>query len=72
MIGFPPFVYCSPRFFFLHVELIMKKFMLGCRFSFEAYARNVRENATKCYLKTTEVLLDSDGHYLSLIFINVQ
>ena len=37
----------------------MKRFMyLGCRFSFEAYAKNVRENATKCSLKTTEVLLD--------------
>ena len=40
----------------------MKKFMLDCRFSFEAYAKNVREKATKCSLKTTEVLLDADGH----------
>ena len=28
--------------------------MLGCRFSFEAYAKNVREKATKCSLKTAE------------------
>ena len=27
--------------------------MLGCRFSFNAYAKNVREQATKCSLKTT-------------------
>ena len=28
--------------------------MLGCRFYFEAYAKNVREKATKCSLKTAE------------------
>ena len=38
--------------------------MLGCRFSFEAYTNNVREKATKCSLKTTEVVLDNDGHVL--------
>ena len=27
--------------------------MLDCRFSFEAFAKNVREKATKCSLKTT-------------------
>ena len=43
----------------------MKKFMLGCRFSFEAYAKDVREKMTKCSLKTTEVLLDADGHMLT-------
>ena len=26
---------------------------------------NVREKATKCYLKTVEVLLDTDGHVLN-------
>ena len=36
--------------------------MLGCRFSFKAYAKNVREKAIKCSLKITEVLLDVDGH----------
>ena len=36
--------------------------MLGCRFSFEPYAENIREKVTKCSLKTTEVLLDVDGH----------
>ena len=38
----------------------MKKFMLVCRFSFEAYAKNVREKATKCPLKTTTVLLEAE------------
>ena len=33
-----------PVFYFL-------KFMLGFRFSFEAYAKNVREKAAKCSLK---------------------
>ena len=36
--------------------------MLGCKFSFKTYAKNVRERATKCSLKTTEVLLDADGY----------
>ena len=43
--------------------------MSGCSFSFEAYAKNVREKATKCFLETAEVLLDP---YLSLIFIKVE
>ena len=34
--------------------------MLGCRFNFEAYAKNVREKATKCSLKTSEISLDAD------------
>ena len=38
--------------------------MLDCRFSFEAYAKNLREKATNCTLKTAEVLLDADGHVL--------
>ena len=38
--------------------------MLDCRFSFKAYAKNLREKATKCTLKTAEVLLDADGHVL--------
>ena len=37
----------------------MKKFMLGCRFSFEAYAKKVREEANKSSLKFTKVLLDA-------------
>ena len=40
----------------------MKKFILGCSFSFEAYVKNEREKATKWPLKTTEVLLNADGH----------
>ena len=39
--------------------------MLGCRFSFKVYAKHVREKATKNSLKTTEVLLDVDGHMLT-------
>ena len=39
--------------------------MLGCRFSFEVYAKNVTEEVTKCSLKTIEVLLDTDGHALT-------
>ena len=56
--------------------------MLGCRFSFEAYAKKVREKSlfkcsTKCSLKTDEVLLDADRLaitkcLLSLIFITVE
>ena len=34
--------------------------MLGCRLSFEAYIKNVEEKATKCFLKTTEALLDTE------------
>ena len=39
--------------------------MLDCRFGFEEYAKNLREKATKCTLKTAEVLLDADGHVLT-------
>ena len=39
--------------------------MLGCRFSFKVYAKNVREKETKCSLKSTEVPLDADGHLLT-------
>ena len=44
---------------------LMKSFMLGCRLIFKAYEKNVREKATKCSLKTTEVLLDADGGLLT-------
>ena len=40
----------------------MKKFMFGCSFSVEAYAKKVGEKTTKCSLKTTKVLLDADGY----------
>ena len=43
----------------------MKKFMVDCRFRFEAYAKNVRENVTKVLLKIGEFLLDADGHMLN-------
>ena len=41
------------------------KFMLSCRFSFQAYVKSVREMTTKCSLNITEVLLDADGHVLT-------
>ena len=40
----------------------MKTFTLDCSFKFETYAKSVKEKVTKCSLKTTEVLLDADGH----------
>ena len=43
-------------------SFVMKKFMLGCSFSFEAFVKYVGEKATKCSLKATEVLLNADGH----------
>ena len=39
--------------------------MLGCKFSFKVYAKSVREKATKCSLKTNEVMLDADGHVIT-------
>ena len=39
--------------------------MVGCRFTFEAHVKKVQEKATKCSLKTTEVLLDADGYVLT-------
>ena len=42
--------------------------MLGCRFSIEANAKNVREKTTEHLLKTTEVLLDADEHVLTPTF----
>ena len=39
--------------------------MLGCRFSFEEYAKNVKEKTTKCSLKTTDVLLGADGYVVT-------
>ena len=40
--------------------------MLDCRSSFKAYAKNIRQKATKSSLKTTEVLLDGDGYVVTL------
>ena len=67
-----PFVYCcsfSSSMVNKMADFCDEKLMLDCRFSFRAYVTNVREKATKCSLKTTEVLLDSLG---SLIFIKIQ
>lgn len=44
----------------------MKQFILGCRFHFETYEKNVRENATKVLLVTDEFLLDVDEHILDI------
>ena len=41
------------------------KFILGCRFTLEAYAKNIKENATNFSLKTTELLLDADRQVLT-------
>ena len=38
--------------------------MLGCRLIFAPYAKNVRHKATKCSLKTAEILLDDDDMWL--------
>ena len=43
----------------------MNNFTWRYRFSFEAYAENVRKKATKCSLTTAEVLLDTDRHVLT-------
>ena len=48
------------------------KFILGCRFTFKAYAKNINDKMTKYSLETGEVLFDADGHVLSLIFIKDQ
>ena len=44
----------------------MEEFISDCRLSFEAYAKNVREKAGKCFLRIDEVLLDADGHALDI------
>ena len=46
----------------------MKRLLLRCRFRFEAYAKVLGQKATQCSLKTTEVLLDDDGHGLIDIY----
>ena len=48
--------------------------MLQCRFSFKEYAKNLREEATKCPLKLLSfywMLMDMCLH-INLIFIKVQ
>ena len=42
--------------------------MLGYRFSFEVYTKNIREKATRCSLRTAEVLLDAGRHVLATKF----
>ena len=39
--------------------------MLGCTFCFKACEKNVKEKATEYSLKTTEILLNTDGHVLT-------
>ena len=50
---------------FTYLCFLVLKFMLVCRFNFEAYAKNARGKATEYYLKTAEVLLDADEHVLT-------
>ena len=59
--------YCSfsSRMVSTWQTFVMKKFMLGCRFNFEPYAKNVREKAAKCSLKTDEIRLDNNVHVLT-------
>ena len=38
---------------------------LGFANVYEKFTKNVREKVTKCSLKTTEALLDADGHLLT-------
>ena len=45
----------------------MKKFMLGCRFTFEAHAKTVIGKVTKCSLKPADDMMTCA--YLWLIFI---
>ena len=42
--------------------------MLRCRFSYKAYAKNVKEKAIKHSLKTTEVLLGADGYVVTFVW----
>ena len=55
----------TPRLYIVTFD--MKKFMLGCRFSFEAYAKNLRKKVTEWSVKTTEVLLNVDGHVFTKV-----
>ena len=50
------------------VDFSVKKFLLGYRFSYEAYGKNIREKATQYSLKSTEVLWDADGHELTQVY----
>ena len=45
--------------------------MLGCRFSFETYAKNVTEKVTECSLKTIEVLFNADGHVITQVTLDI-
>ena len=44
----------------------MKK--ISCSLSFDAYVKKVRKKVTKCSLKTTELLLNADGHVLTYVW----
>ena len=39
--------------------------MLVCRFRFQACWKTLQEKATKCFLKTTEVLVDAGEYNLT-------
>ena len=52
-------------FFFSHGNFCYEKVYVGLWTQLRNYAKNVREKAPKCSLKTTKVLLDTDGHVLT-------
>ena len=41
--------------------------MLGCRLTFEACTKAVKQRAIKCFLRTTEVLSGADGHVVTQV-----
>ena len=47
----------------------MKRFIVSCRFSFVVYAKNTREETTKCSLNTTQVISDAYVHALAKFVI---
>ena len=47
--------------------VLILQFLLGRMFSFEVYVKNVKEKATNCSLKTTEVVMDADRHVLTYV-----
>ena len=49
------------------LDFCFEKVYVRPMFSFEAYAENVRKKVTKCSLKITEVLLDTNGHVLTQV-----
>ena len=64
----PPWHFNSGNSNSRHHDYYFSQFMLGVRFSFKAYAKNVREKATMSPLKATMVLLDVGGYKLTQVW----